>query len=150
MIFEKYFRRGPPGELSGPSSVIRAGGRVSKGAGARHGGRPVSQGTGSGDDAGSESPLAVRSLRDRGCAGGDMGNGHLEQMGDAGKAKAARHISARRVADAAAPATATPASGANAQPAERDPLSSTLRKAYQSTLDESVPDSIMDLLRQLD
>jgi Anti-sigma factor NepR len=31
-----------------------------------------------------------------------------------------------------------------------DDLSSSLRQAYQSTLEESIPDSIMDLLRKLD
>lgn len=31
-----------------------------------------------------------------------------------------------------------------------DDLSTSLRQAYQSTLEESIPDSIMDLLRKLD
>ena len=39
------------------------------------------------------------------------------------------------------------------KPAKRgsmDDVSISLRQAYQSTLEEQVPDSIMDLLRQLD
>ncbi|MFM6853365.1 MAG: NepR family anti-sigma factor, partial [Sphingopyxis sp.] len=66
------------------------------------------------------------------------------------------------IANGAAPAAPAPGagkgdrtgasrSGANtsgANPADR--LSATLRQAYQSTVEETVPDSIMDLLRQLD
>lgn len=33
---------------------------------------------------------------------------------------------------------------------DKDQIASTLRQAYQSTLDEQIPDSMLDLLRQLD
>lgn len=79
-------------------------------------------------------------------------------------AKAARATRGRAGTAAADHAVSTPlhpvVSGQDIVPGHRkmrkrsraniDDLSTSLRQAYQSTLEESIPDSIMDLLRKLD
>lgn len=82
-----------------------------------------------------------QSAKDIGSGDGDEGYQHLSDK-----------TAPKRSKPAVAVKTQT---GADQTPGNRpdraiDHVSASLRRAYQSTLEESVPDSIMDLLRKLD
>lgn len=71
----------------------------------------------------------------------------LAGKSDQGEAGATQQGSSKVMPSKSAPASRT---GNAASGKAADAVSASLRQAYESTLDEAIPDSLMDLLRKLD